>query len=343
MKVLLVTSEGACGIAEHSALLKAAVEAADPTIEIVANAEALDPMEVSLHGYDLVHLNYQAALHSRWRPDQIEYSRREFKIPFVLTYHDTGVPNSDQCKALHAVADAFVVHEPAEDLPGAIYWRQGVPAMQPRVVYGADASFRGGALALPVQPNRDFCFKQYSAQPVLGTVGFPFPWKNYDLLATVTAAAGWALVLLAPTATPAQVSSWQRANPYTLVRTDFVPREAVVAHLAGCDASAFLYTCANTGTSGAIRQGLAARKPVLAAPPGVCRQFRDLALAYGDPSTRSSPITWVVPEPDRLVLALRQLAIGRVDPNVAFVAEQDSWARLGARYAGLYRKLHEGR
>ena len=46
MKVLLVTSEGTCGISEHSAYLKASVEAADPAIQIDVSP-ALDPAQAT--------------------------------------------------------------------------------------------------------------------------------------------------------------------------------------------------------------------------------------------------------------------------------------------------------
>jgi glycosyltransferase involved in cell wall biosynthesis len=336
MRVLLVTSEGACGIAEHSKVLREAVHAADSTIEFFGNPEWLDPQAIPAGiTCDVLHLNYHAALHSRWTPTRV-LEWRGGEVPVVITYHDTGVPNSDQAKALHAVADAFVVHEPADDLPGAIYWRQGVPDFPYNYLEYYAAS--DAAVTEPDEFNTR-CFKQWCEQPVVGTVGFPFPWKNYDLLAEASFAAGWALVLLAPTATPADVARWRALNPWSLIRTDFVPADEVVAHLAGCDATAFLYACANTGTSGAIRQGLAARKPVLATTVGGCRQFRDLDR---DP-VASRAIRWLPTLTVPVVAdALSAVPLGRVDPGVVRAAHQDSWASLGVRYAALYRRLISG-
>src|SRR5262249_39567476 len=105
MKVLLITSwDTPCGIAEHSAMLKEAVAAADPSIEILPAARALDPLgyEINRRQIDLVHLNYQAGLHSRWTAEIIRHMRQV--VPFVVTYHDTGVPNSEQCKQVIAAA-----------------------------------------------------------------------------------------------------------------------------------------------------------------------------------------------------------------------------------------------
>lgn len=320
MRVLLVTTwDTACGIAEHSRALKGAVEGADPAIRIYPDEAMLDPQYTRQqwgNGWDLIHLNYHAALHSRWTPDVVRSFQADPGVPVLITYHDTGVPNSDQCKALHTVADRFIIHEPATDLPGAIYLRQGVP--------GPTWSW--------LQDQTPGELGAYG-RPILGTVGFPFPWKNYPLLAEATAAAGWGLLLLAPGATPNDVAAWRERNPAMLALTDFVPAQTVVAYLGGCDATAFMYTCANTGTSGAIRQGIAARKPVIAAAG--CRQFRDLHL---DTLGRSA-IRWVDPTLDGLVTALSRVPIQRVDAGIVALAEQDSWVRAGQTYAQIYRSL----
>lgn len=318
MRVRLVTTwDQPCGIAEHAKALVAAVQAADPEIQFQVETD-LHPQalqRLDLRSPDVVLLNYHAALHSQWTPKYVEAIQMA-GIPVVITYHDSGVPNSDQCKALHAVADRFIVHEPVEDLPGAIYVRQGVPAHAGVYEWGWGT----------------FGPRAYRDQPLLGTVGFPFPWKNYDLLVAATARAGWALLLLAPGATEAQIATWRVSNPYVLAVPDFIPADTVVAYLAGCDATAFLYMCANTGTSGAIRQGLAARKPVLATRD--CRQFRDL---QGDP-VGGRAITWLDDlSVEGVATALETVRIERVDPGIVRLAEQDSWVGIGRQYAGILR------
>ena len=322
MKVLLVTTwEIPCGIAEHSSMLKEAVERADPGIQIIPDAKALDPRHVrgyTPEAFDLIHLNYQASLHSRWTPEQVAIWK-EYKRPVVITYHDTGVPNSDQCKALYEVADAFIVHEPADDLPDAHYWRMGVPAWEFPYHFGK------GDFA----QSRE-CFKAWQHQPVLGSIGFPFPWKHYDKLAEVTAEHGWALMLLAPTATKEQIVQWETINPNLYVRTDFVNRHEAISLLAGCDATAFCYVTHNTGQSGAVLQGIAARKPVLAFK--TCRQFRALYDEY------PGSISWCETYED-VALCLKAMPLDRVSTRIVYVAERESWSRLGNKYALLYRSL----
>lgn len=319
LRVCLATPwDTACGIAEHSRMLKAAIEMADPLIEVLPLPAAVDPKSEDRGGWDVLHLNYQAALHSRWTPEAIRNAREPIgglrgPRPVVVTYHDTGVPNSDQCKGVIAAADAAVVHEPFDDLPAekTYYWRMGVPAAR-----------------LPWQfDGRD------RVRPILGTVGFPFSWKCYDELARVTGEIGWGLMILAPGATEADVWRWHALNPHTLVETQFLTQGEVQSRLAGCDATAFTYVCHNTGQSGAILQGIAARKPVIALR--TCRQMRALALdALGELA-----IHWCETFED-VARTLQFLHLSdRPDPATVALAHQERWSLRGEWYAALYRKV----
>jgi hypothetical protein len=294
VKVWLVTTwDTPCGIAEYAAYLTTNVGAADREIEHVIISDLHPRAVLDRPGRpDLVILNFHAALHSQWQPPHLQ-ALRDRSIPTLVIFHDTGVPNSDQCLSLYAVADAFVVHEPCEDLPEAHYWRQGVPEAQPAYRWQTDGLRR----------------------PRLGTCGFNFPWKNFDLLQQAADTAGWVLHIIGGTV--------------------FMPREAVVSRLSGCDATAFLYNNCNTGTSGAIRQGIAARKPVIASRFPFGRQFVDL---QHDPLAKRV-ITWIEPSVDALVEALSQVRIAPIDAGLVALATQDSWASLGAKYAQLYRSL----
>lgn len=330
INVRLVTTWNApCGIAEHSWYLKQAVEAVDSSINIVPDPEALDPAQF-FAGHDwvgtgmaqILHLNYHAALHSRWAVEDV-LRAKALGLKVIITYHDTIGEISptdlratrdtrlDRVEQFDSLADALVVHEPCEGLPHAIYWRMGVPAPEP-------------SLQLLPRAWRD--------QPILGSIGFPFPWKNYDELAALTHELGWALLLIAPGATPEQQIHWHEWNPDIRVYTDFVPRHEALSLLSACDATAFPYTCANTAQSGAILQGVAARKPVLAF--GACRQFRSLYLNR----LGREAIRWCS-DFDELAYALRTISIERCDPGIVALAEQDSWAKLGANYAALYAEL----
>ncbi len=327
LKVTLVSTwDIPCGISEHSAYLKAAIEAADPNIQIGIevnlhpNAVLAPRIPIWEERPDWMVLNYHAALHSQWHPEHVRHVQAQGSRVLVV-YHDTGIPNSDQCLALHAVADAFIIHEPAQDLPGAIYLRQGIPDWATLPIYvckGDGRSLTGGRC------------------PVVGTIGFPFSWKNYDLLLQGAALAGWGVLLIAPGATLEQQVHWHDLNPEIRVIPEFTPRNEAVALLSGCDATAFLYANANTGTSGAIRQGIATRKPVIATALGICRQFTDLYLdAVGHSAIRWMNSLGVEDVAEKLASTLPL----PFDPAVVRLAHQDSWATQGARYAQILRGL----
>jgi hypothetical protein len=327
VRVALVTTwETACGIAEHSAFLKQAVEAADPDIEIVPVTDlhphaVLERLAAWLDKplVDLVVLNYHAALHSQWTPDAIRQVQEIHKIPVMVVYHDTGVPCNDQCLGIVAAADAAVVHEPCIEFrgtPHVFYWRMGVPAWPGK-------HYPWG---------RETFWKAWPGQPVLGSIGFPFPWKNYARLAEITAVCGWALYLIAPGAPAEEIALWQRLNPATFVVSGFMERDEAIRKLAACDATAFAYTCQNAGQSASILMGIAARQPVFAFEH--CRQFRAL---YADPLANKY-IRWCTGFA-QLQERLPNVIPGRVDCGMVALAEQDGWPRLGHKFADLWQRL----
>lgn len=321
LRVLLATTwDTACGVAEHAFYLKHAVEAADPKIEMVPVPGALDPDRVDhTRGgtWDLLHLNYHAALHSRWTADRILDARSSGVYKGVITtYHDSGVPNSQQCLDVVRASNAAVLHEPFNEFgenPDVYYWRMGVPEW-----YGHEAP-------LPYTMNP-------RTRPFLGTVGFPFPWKCYDELCRVTSKVGWGLWIIAPGATDDQVQRWVRLSPFVHVTREFTDRQVVISSLNACDATAFTYVCHNTGQSGAILQGIAAKRPVIALE--TCRQFRALL----DDDLGSCAIHWCQTF-EHVAETLRWLPLTRLDSAIVQLAHQDRWSEVGKRYASLYRRV----
>lgn len=317
----MITSWGTtCGIAQHSALIKEGIEAADPSIDITPCAESLDPEACRFKWgssiFDLVFLNYHAALHSRWTPEQVTRLKNS-GVKVVVTYHDTmsgeeTAPNSLLCKSLNSIADAFIVHEPVEDLPGAIHWRHGVPAVQ--------------------LPSRIY---DRNERPIIGSAGFNFGWKNYDLLCEAAALVGWRVLLIGPNFTFADVKRWQQWQPtvVTPVLNEMPTQKEVVAYLSACDATAFLHNNANTGVSGSVRFGIAARKPCLLMDD--CRQFRDLMF---DPGLREC-FSWTKYHTETIAEDIARLPSVRFDHGLCAVAERDSYVYVGEKYAALFKEM----
>lgn len=345
MRVALVSSAvgSQCGIGEHSAMLIQHVQAADPTIEISAKAEWLDPQAFADHAepFDVVHLNYHRGLHSRWTPRWVSDCVR----PVVITFHDTYEHQPDTlpwdllaCENVRAM----VVHEPCDlhaeyelHLGGVVassahygenrhkvrYWRQACPPPNGR---GWD-----------VRERATWAYDGW--RPTLGTLGFDFPWKNYDTLAQVTGALGWNLHVVGKVDEP-RMLELRSYNPRTTF-AGWAPKSAATAHLSACDATAFLYTCANSGTSGAIRAGITAARPLIALRS--CRQFRDLESLGSLPE-----ICWVDALGDlahALTHSVRDYSGPHgYNPGLIHLAHHDSWTRQGAHYAALYQEAARG-
>jgi len=326
LRVLAVTSwNTACGIAAYCEMLK---EASAPFgVDLIPDAEALDPqhfMQVDRVLPDVLWLNYHRGLLSRWTPEVLRDIRKANpKVPVVITFHDTyGEREPDALSvALHDLADAFIVHEPCVGLVKQVLIRQGVLP----------------AALVPVYPcradGRPFGAPQ---QPILGTMGFSFPWKNFARLAEVTQEAGWAYLVVSNNATDAEKVAWEATNPNCLVLRGFKDAQQIVALLAGCDATAFAYECANSGTSGAIRLGLAARKPLIAFEG--CRQFRDLQDMVDIGARAVWTIRWVK-DFSALQGSLLSVPIQRLDPGIAYLAHRDRWPLQAARYAAIFHAV----
>lgn len=313
MRVALVTSEGACGIAEHSQMLCEAVHAADPTVQFVRNPAWLDPVNfvtdlANGFEYDVLHLNYHRGLHSRWTPEMLQDRRK----PTVITFHDTYEVQPDRLPwELLEQCDAMIVHEPCDLLadPRVRYWRQGVP--EPPARFGPDQALL--------------------SYPIVGSFGFDFPWKGFDLLCEAAESVGWGVRILSNNMQVDRIQQLKKLNRRLQATVSFLGRNQIIEELMRCDATAFLYQCANSGTSGAIRLGVAAGKRVLAAKG--CRQFRDLE---GQVDTG---IRWVTPDVVAVAGALMRVQPQPFDPMVVALRERDSWRHLGRRYAALYRSI----
>lgn len=290
-----------------------AVGDADSLINQTVDAESLNPQDcfANWDSYDLTVLNYHRALHSRWTLDRVKALKELSKV--VVVMHDTFGENppdqlsQDLCKE----ASAFIVHEPCVGLEGAIYWRMGVPEFN-----GLDA-----AVSL-----------QHFQRPILGTIGFNFPWKNWNELAKITKRTGWGFLICCPEMSHEDEQSLRDLNPWLDIRRDLSTSDAISV-LHTCDATAFTNVCGNSGQSAAILMGIAARKPVIAL--STCRQYRGI---YQDPLGKRT-IRWAESF-EEVEAHLTVLDIGsRFDTGIVALAEQESWQGLGQKYSALYRSL----
>lgn len=335
MKVALVSSEGRCGIAEHSNMLVAAVQ--DLGIDFRRDARWLDPEKFDRWDCDILHLNYHRGLHSQWTPEWLHDNLRPGP-KVVITFHDTYETQPDNLPwALLDVCDAMIVHEPCDLQTGtAIPLVAATTSPDVLEIYAASrpraAKVHYWRQGVPDPVHAPYPLGEAALRPYVGTCGFAFPWKGFELLCDAAQQVGWGVLILSHNATDAQVKDWQARNPWVKVVRQYMPTERMVAMLAGCDATAFLYSCANSGTSGAIRLGIAAGKPLLATYG--CRQFRDLQEMQ-----EATGIYFIDPDVPSVAKLLQNVQLLRFDPDIVALRERDSWRHLGAKYAALYRSL----
>lgn len=316
IRVLAVSSWGTpCGIANHTDQIR---EALPETIDMEIDQRALDPQVCLTDGRtlpDVVWLNHHDGLHSQWSAEHVR-ALRSSGVPVVVTYHDTlrSIADTPKLQMFLREADQVIVHEQVlglttEEEGKLTVMRQGIPPP-------------AGKYELPYPHVR----------PYLGTAGFDFPWKNYTRLAELTAEIGWGFVLHSNNLSDARVAELSAINPHHEIHVGFSSTSQIISILAGCTATAWMYECANTGTSGAIRLGIAARKPVYALQ--TCRQFGDLLAA--DPDTSCGRhFNWVSGWGQLRNLLIRSWPVD-LDPAMVYVATRDSIEKVAARYAEIF-------
>lgn len=315
LRVLLVTSNRMqCGVREYGRLLHQSLS--DQGLAEVVEFPFTSPDSLFAYldcprFFDIIHLNHHAALHSEWRPQHVQ-TLQKLGYAVVVTQHDTfetwrimeerGFQDFQE-------ADALVVHELVEGLK-AFYLRQPVPDCTPAPMVH---------------------------EPVLGLVGFAFPWKGFETAIQAARIAGWNVQLFSNDITPEKAEALQALHPGGLeIVPGWLPTEVLVHLLSLCRATAFLYSTGNSGTSGAIRLGFAARRPVIATTG--CRQFRDLR----DIPWLADAIRWTDGSATAVADALQDLACmptyyRRQTELVVEAAKLESWGYGGHAYWAIYQ------
>jgi glycosyltransferase involved in cell wall biosynthesis len=356
MRVLIIGSDREhCGIAEHTRMLGQAL--GDLGVAVAVLPPRITDAELQRTDFDLLHVNHQASLHSQWTPDRVRFWSRA--KPTLVTQHDTfedrGIMAERELPDFVNSAHGMIVHEQVDGMTAprgkAALFRGDAPAVQARSTANDWVSTEvfylpQGIPQVPLAVRPPFDISSDAAtRPFLGTVGFPFPWKNHRELVALATVSGWGSLVIAPGASPDYIGelSAQSAGTAPLhVVTDWLSMEQVVAMLRQCWATAFLYQTGNSGTSAAIRLGISAGLPVLAYN---CRQFGDLRE---DPLGQRS-IIWCDNGSADLLGALESLD-PREDEDadrtaagwaakVKVLAQRDSWANVAQTTKAIYERL----
>ncbi len=117
----------------------------------------------------------------------------------------------------------------------------------------------------------------------IGTAGFPMPWKGFVESAELARRFGVGYLAIMPASHHIDVEQTKRKVleicPKAEVVTDWLPHEQIIRRLAECFVNVYAYDLdypdrTFEGISGAVRFGLAAKRPVIVSKNSL---FRDLA------------------------------------------------------------------
>lgn len=306
MKVALLTTwNERCGIAEYAKSLVTYAKNTEFSIfgrEIFENSNALLalPDQLCGNGCCIIQINYEPGLWHILDADVCSKLRKN-GMRLVMTLHTSNSGNNRN--ALTTVFDRVIVHEQTTE--GFEHVPMGIPEVN---LDGIEVT-KG-----------------------IGTAGFPFPWKGFHQVAQAAKQLDMNCVVVAAKSDHFDTTVMEQfvkdAQPDTEYVKDWLPQEDVVRKLASCEVNVFAYDGANNGISGAVRMGLAARRPLVVTR---CRQFRDL-FAYED------EIEFIDSQSPKDIAAgiERVLESGKCPKRVL---EDMSWTKAAQRYEEIYTSL----
>ncbi|MDE2101318.1 MAG: hypothetical protein KGL39_28990 [Patescibacteria group bacterium] len=303
MRVALITSwHERCGIAEYAHNLVKHCVGVEFTI--VARPWDLQEIARATFAADVVHLNHEGGLYAGALGNIVSVIINSRKRS-VITLHSThaGV----NAHSLTSVFSAVVTHERTQDA-GFVVIPEGIPVVD---VSGI------------------------TVRDVAGEAGFPMSHKGFWTTAKAAQVCGLGMLAVMPRSRHADADGM--ANALFEANTigveavlDYLPEDAVARRLAECRVVCFPYHGAPGGISGAVRMGLAARRPLVITE---CRQFRDLLEGYRD-EVFVAASTSVGDVAEKVREAMNDSA--RVPSRMV---EDMSWHRCGKMYADLYGRL----
>lgn len=305
MRVGILTNLDAdCGNAQHARELASALSPFDVKLSIDPGA---------LLGSEAVIINWHPARVPRgmWNLEAIKSSGS--KVILLIENSEERL-TFDQRQAVEQV-DAAVAHEDVGD---------------PAVTF------------IPVGLNPgpgDIYTREFS----VGTAGFVFPWKRFDLVVEVAEALGWDARIVAPPHQssrdlPAQIADWRgRLGERLKLIDSLVPVQEVIAHLARSTVNVFYFDSRGEddllGQSGSARMGIAARRPMIVSRH---RKLRTILAGYENEF-------YIADRPGEIGHICLDIAGGiRRGESVrkpARIFEDQGWTAVGRRWRELIREV----
>jgi hypothetical protein len=323
LKVALITSwpPEICGIASNAVNI---VKHKEPDVEyriIEGSAWAYpftdEQVREESKDCDIVHLSYERNLHAGLTPNVFHELRRMGKKT-VITYHNVW-PDDHQDDDMLEAFDVVVSQDPkSPERSGFFYIPQGV-------------------MEVETVPDSKVEMK-------IGSAGFPTFFKGGHIMAQVAKELHLGMLLFAPASIHANSEGLTREVrarvPDAEIVHDFLPQEVIARRLSECVVTTWLYGshAGQSGISGSVRLGLAAKRPMVVSK---CGMYRDLYQATDDNGKSFEDELYFVetesPSFEKVLPVVEQALQGLKRPKR--IVEYMSWVKGGKLYAQVYRKL----
>lgn len=204
-----------------------------------------------------------------WHPSRVKMDldtvrAAQNKGAKVIVIHQNSSDARLDVEEGHALyhADAVVAHEPIDSNIKVRYIPVGIP-----VVSGL-AEAPGPGLRI-------------------GTAGFPFDWKRFDVVAEAARRFQAKCVMIAPKSDQSDTDAFMdgiqgHLGPLAEIYRQWMPMDEVVRMLSTCTVNIFWYESKSyedtLGQSGSVRMGIAARRPIIISTHRKLRTLMDYGV-----------------------------------------------------------------
>jgi hypothetical protein len=208
-------------------------------------------------------------------------------------------------------ADGYVAHEPAKNIRYS-FIPHGIPEVETS--------------------------KVLSKVAMVGTAGFPFPWKRYDVVAEVAKKFNIMALMIAPKSDQMNTDVFMdgikgHIPGLALIHREWLPTAEVVRMLSECVLNIFWFQSMDSsdelGQSGSVRLGIAAKRPTIISTH---RKLKTL-WKYDDE-------LYICPKEEDVYKAVEEILLA---PHLAKIPDkilkEQGWSVTGKQYRELVKEL----
>ena len=272
----------------------------------------------------------------------VRSSMTSFSETVIVNWHPTRVSiNVDDVRWLKKMNKRVIIIL-QNSFRGPVDVRAGSMLLEADVVVGhEEMEFEGTGVRYQSIPHGIVEVEELPAiypTPCIGTAGFPFPWKRFDVVAEAAKKFNTRCRMIAPRSDQLDTDLFMEGiaghiGPLANIYRSWLPAQQVVSMLAECWANIFWFTSYSPedqlGQSGSVRLGIAARRPVIISTHRKLRtlfQYEDELYIAGREEDVYRHLETILAAPERAKRPKR-------------ILEEMGWSVVGKQYRELVNSL----